>query len=1179
MKKRVLLLLVAAALIVCAAFAVSAAGETTQTTIDLASFKCPCSSCNGNPYTGTWITYEDIVAGTSVINPKNGDHYYINKTLTPGQQISVSAGEEVVYVLDNANIVVGGGNTDGITGRAMLVNGSGATMHLIGNNAVYAVKSTSTHTGIVQISGGAVLNLYGDLTMQRNSVGTNASTNSGLFRMASGTLHIHDCDGMNLPTNDDPVLNAPQLADNTASLGGILNMEANSCSFIMDAGTLNGTTKAYAGGAISAPFGTVTINGGTINASTTEGAVVNGGAIHVNGGTVHINGGTINGGAATHGGAIYVKTGTVTIGNNANVTTGATVNGGTVNTSSGLGGAICMDGGSVTMGAKATIAGGTAWRGGCVYVKGTFNMNGGSISGGKSTNQGGQVFLAGTFNMTSGTVTANSKSTSNAPGFRIQGGKLHMSGDAVVVSSGTGTDDAIDVVTVSASTQAEVSLAGAATVKNSSGNTNGNNIINLQNYGNNTAKLTVKSGWTGTAYVNYEYLFGTKLKEEDYFVGMTIAADAGASTGEYTGNLYMFNAPNQPPVYAGENGTLKVASVQLCTYNLPKLDAVWFKTATEAAQAAQPGQYVGIFASQTMEIGDKDILADFNGVDCTVTGTGKLYIMDAAGDDYEGTLAKVTYNNVAATSINPANDRQYVALPNGDGTWSAHRAGLRISSVSVRPTCAGVYYTAKLDCDETLMAAFQASGVAVSVKEMPGFDYAQKTLYTRATELDADGVNGVLVTDILKAQADNEERGKYTIYANAYADFTVGGQTVTVLADPYNTGKTKENFLPSHTYTAYSLYDVMQALDLRWRTVSDADRQSILTNLYNGFDGVMQDWNLRFIDSFVTGEPVKELKVLAIGHSLSVDAGHMLGYIAKQEGMENIHFSTLYYGGCTLQQHASFLTNNVPEYRWYDTDIDDLQNTADGDTVPEVSLRKADQVTMYEGIVADDWDIIIMQQGLYESASPDGYGEDMQTVLDYVRKHITNPNAVFIWNMIWAGPVESEMMDKANNGIAPDAPSFESGYETITGFEEVRDNKAAQDKLFELIYAVVQEKIVTNDNFIDVIPAATGQQNALWSGLSDADMYRDYIHASDLARYIYSYLWYCKLTDSEFDGVASDTVPLAIRYIKKDDISEIPPATEDLDLTADNNRLLNVVNHCISSALADPFTPKAMDAE
>jgi len=1143
--KKLLSLLAICLLIFCAAFVVSASGEETPATIDLTTFNCPCSQCGGNPYTGTWITYEDIIAGTSVINPANGDHYYINKTLTPGQQISVSAGEEVVYVLDNANIVVGGGNTDGITGRGLLVNGSGAVMHLIGNNAVYAVKSTSTNSGIVQISGGGRLNMYGDLTMQRNSVGTNASNKGGLFRITGkSTLHIHDCDGMNLPTNDDPVLHAPQLDNTTDAIGGIMNLESSGSIFTMDAGTLNGTTKAYAGGVLSVPAGTVTVNGGTINASTTEGAVVNGGAIYVNGGTVHINGGT-----ATR-----------------------------ANDAGGLGGAIYVESkATVTMGAKGAVTGGTAYRGGCAYVGGTFNMNGGTVSGGKSTNQGGQVFLAGTFNMTSGTVTANSKSTSNAPGFRVQGGKLHMSGDAVVVSAGAGQDDAIDVVTTNASNQAEVTLAGAATVKNASGTTDGSNIINLQNYGNNTAKLTVKEGWTGAAYVNFEYLFGTTLKEEDYYVGMTIASDAGASTGAYTGTLYMHNAPNQPPVYAGDNGTLQVAAVQLCTYNLPKLDAEWFKDATAAAAAAEPGDYIGVYTPCTMDIGSKDVLVDFNGNDCTVTGTGKLYIMDAAGDGYEGTLAKITYGNVAATALNPYNDRQYVALPNGDGTYSAHRVDLRISAVNVRPSCAGVYYTAKLSCDETLMAAFEAAGVAVSVKEMPGFDYAEKTLYTKVTELGEDGVNGILVTDILKNQADNETRGNYTIYANAYADFTVGDRTVTVLADPYNPGKTKDAFLPSHVYTAYSLYDVMQALDLRWRTVSDADRQSILTNLYNGFDGVMQDWNLRFIDAFVTGQPVKSLKVLTIGNSLSVDAGHMLGYIAKIEGVQSIRIGTLYYGGCTQQQHANFLTNNTPEYRWYDTNISDLQNTADADTVPEVSMKKADQITMYEGIVMDDWDIIVTQQGVWQAGQPETHEEDLATVLAYVRKHATNPNAILLWNMNWAPPVEEDMLAKANNGIPPDASGFESSYKTMTGFDVVKNNKDAQNKMFELIRNAVQTKILTNPEFIDVIPAATAQQNALWSGMTDQDMYRDYIHASDLSRYIYSYLWFCKLTGMEFEGVKSTSVPLAVRYIKKDDISEIPPATEDLDLTQDNNYLLNIVNHSIASALADPYTPKGIN--
>ena len=1177
MKKRVLLLMLTLALIVtCAVLSVSASGEDTPATIDLTKFNCPCSQCGGKPYTGTWITYDDIVGGKSVTNPNNGDHYYINKTITPGKQIAVPAGEEVVYVLDNANIIVGGGSTDGIAGRALLVNGAGAKMHLIGNNAVYTVKSASTYNGIVQISTSGELNLYGKLTIQRNSVGTNASTNSGLFRTYNGTVHIHDCDGMNLPTNDDPVCNAPELANTTASKGGVINLETAKDAFIMDAGTLNGTSKAYVGGVISAPTGTVTINGGIINASKTAGAVVNGGAIHVDGGTVHINGGTVNGGAATSGGAIYVNKGTVTIGNNANSTLTATVNGSSVNTTSGKGGAIHVAGGKVTMGVKGAIAGGTAWRGGCVNVAagGEFNMNGGTISGGKSTNQGGQVFLGGTFNMTAGTVTGNSQSTSNARCFRIQDGTLNMSGSAVVIAGGTAMGDALDVVSVSGVGQ--VTLAGNATVKNASGGTDGGNIINIQNYSKKTAKLTVKEGWTGTAHVNFGYLFDPTYKEADYAVGMTIDTEAAASTGDYAGQLYMYNATNLPPVYAN-NGALQVASVQLCTYNLPKLDAQWFKSATAAAEAAQPGDYISIYTAGTMDIGAKDVLVDFNGYDYTVTGSGKLYIMDAAGDGFDGTLAKIAYNNVATSAVNPYNDYQYVTLPNGDGTYSAHRIELKISAVSIRPRSAGVYYTAQLNCDDTLKAAFQVAGVAVSLDAIPGYDYATESLYTKTNTLTGSEFNGVLVNEILKNGENNDQRGNMTIYANAYAAFTVEGQTVTVLADPYNVGLTKGNFLPGHTYTAYSLNDVMQALDLRWRKLDDTTRQRVLDQLYNAYDGVMQDWNLRFIDSHVTGEPVKSLKVLTIGNSLSVDAGHMLGYICKLEGMESVRIGTLYYGGCTQQQHARFLTNNTAEYRWYDTNIEDLQNADIADTVPEVSMKKADQITLYEGLVMDDWDIIITQQGVWQAGMPETHEEDLDTVLAYVRKHATNPNAIIMWNMIWAPPVEEEMLDRSNNGIPPDASGFETSYESITGYAEAKNNKDAQNKMFELIRTAVQTKILTNSNFIDVIPAGTAQQNALWSGLSDEDMYRDYIHASDLSRYIYSYLWYCKLTDADFDGVASDKVPLAVRYIKADDISEIPPATEDLDLTENDNYLLNIVNYCISSALEDPFTPKGIN--
>ena len=1070
-----------------------------------------------------------------------------------GGNVALVYSAGVAKLTMSAGTISGGTVTAGGTVSDQTYYGTAHISYLVdyvyGGGNLFVFRSCSANISGGTVTGGTAAACGGGNAFVQGTLNI-----SGTAKFTGGTA----IKGGNIYAFDrNPCADADKdgVADKNPNLYGYVNISGGEVT----GGTAVGTADAVAMG------GTIYAYGGGKNQSNTTGLKITGGTV---------GGGTANGDKGGSGGAIYV--------NNTNVTlSGCTINGGTAtqktikegdksNTYGGLGGAIYVNSGTtVTMGENTTITGGTAWRGGCVCVAGTFNMNGGTISGGKSTNQGGLGFVTGTFNMTAGTATANTASTSNARGFRVQGGKMNLSGTAKIISANKATGDGIDLLRTGTSTATGVlTLADSASVVGPNGEMNNN--IRVQNYSGKSSKLTIKEGWEGQASVWFEYLFGTDYKIADYSVGMVLDNAYGTSTGDYTGTLLMETAANNPPVFAGANGTLQCAQVRLCTYNLPKLDAQWFKTADEAVVAAKPGDYISIYVACAMNIGEKDVVADFNGNDCTVTGTGKLYIMDAAGDDYEGTLAKITYDNVAASALNPYNDKQYIAMSNGDGTYSAHRIDLRISAVSVRPSTAGMYYTAALDCDDTLRAAFQAAGIAVNTQSIPGADYKSNSLYTCATELKENSFTGVLVNEVLKNGEDNNARGNTTVYANAYADFLVDGQTVTVLADPYNAGNNKETkFEAGHRYTAYSLKDVMQAIDLRWRKLDESAQASVLEKLYNSYDNVMHNWGLQYM----IGQ-VKNLKVLTIGNSLSVDAGHMLGYIAKIEGMENIRFSTLYYGGCTLRQHANFLTANSPEYRWYDTEVTDLQNATDAQTVPKVSMKKADQVTMYQGIVADDWDIIIMQQGVFESAKSSTHGTDMQKIIDYVRKHATNPNVVLMWNMIWAGPVESEMMDKSDNGIAPDAPGFESAYDETTGLKS-RDNKDAQNKLFEMIRNAVQEKVVTNENFLDVIPSGTAQQNALWSGLKDSDMYRDYIHASDLSRYIYSYMWYCKLTNADFNGVASDTVPLAVRYIKKDDISEIPPATAPLDLT--QNGLLEIVNHSISSALENPFTPKGIN--
>ena len=329
MKKRIITLLaVLALLVVCAVFAVQA----EDTYINLETFNCPCSQCNGAPYTGEWLT---TISGT----PANGDHYYINAHTYPGT-ITAGAGVEAVIVLDNAWLV----NIN--SGRSIIAHGSGAKLHLIGNGENAAISNKTSHSddgGLGQVSGGGEMHLYGDLKLYMHSGFTGSTSRSGLIRMAGGKVHIHDCDGMGLPTDKDPVLTAPAMTG-TNKYGGVSMLTSASDTFIMDAGTLKGSPSCATGAVLYNYAGNVQINGGTIaggNATNRAGIIHNdaggtttitGGEFYssadmtgsyrgivANSGKVNFAGGTIISADGKYGDGIAVMNGTLTLSGNATV--------------------------------------------------------------------------------------------------------------------------------------------------------------------------------------------------------------------------------------------------------------------------------------------------------------------------------------------------------------------------------------------------------------------------------------------------------------------------------------------------------------------------------------------------------------------------------------------------------------------------------------------------------------------------------------------------------------------------------------------------------------------------------------------------------------------------------------------------------------------------------------------
>ena len=286
------------------------------------------------------------------------------------------------------------------------------------------------------------------------------------------------------------------------------------------------------------------------------------------------------------------------------------------------------------------------------------------------------------------------------------------------------------------------------------------------------------------------------------------------------------------------------------------------------------------------------------------------------------------------------------------------------------------------------------------------------------------------------------------------------------------------------------------------------------------------------------GEEGKTLKILTLGHSLAVDCGHMLNRVAAAEGYDNLKIATLYYSGCPLPSHVRFLTDNSPEYSLY------ISHSETPDQPPEITK----QVTMEYALRYDYWDIVIMQGGVFEIAEKATYtNSNIKTIQKYVLENCLNPNVKFAWHMAWAPPTDNTLRD-----LYP-YPENNTYYSSYRAYGDDRTT------LYQSIVNCVKACIETDDTFEFVIPTGTTMENALSSYLEEKDIHRDYVHASDFARVMVSYVWLCKIMGiEEITEVKMDTIPMVFFKSTKD--------LEDRVLTdAEKAIILEAVNNTLKS--------------
>ena len=236
----------------------------------------------------------------------------------------------------------------------------------------------------------------------------------------------------------------------------------------------------------------------------------------------------------------------------------------------------------------------------------------------------------------------------------------------------------------------------------------------------------------------------------------------------------------------------------------------------------------------------------------------------------------------------------------------------------------------------------------------------------------------------------------------------------------------------------------------------------------------------------------KDIRILAIGNSFSVDAMQYLYGILEDAGYEEIVLGNIYKGGCSLEQHSSrFENDNGSDYTYY-------KNTSGEWTETEGCFPR-------KVLQEEEWDYITMQQVSGKSGMADTYEPYLSALLEIVSLYC--PDASLVWHMTWAYQSNSTHGDFKNYG-------------------------SDQMTMYNAIVSTVQNTVLSKGVFAKVIPNGTAVQNLRTSYIGD-NLTRDGYHMSyDKGRYLTALTFAKALTGCDLSVV--DYTPSNYSYSQQD---------------------------------------------
>ena len=586
----------------------------------------------------------------------------------------------------------------------------------------------------------------------------------------------------------------------------------------------------------------------------------------------------------------------------------------------------------------------------------------------------------------------------------------------------------------------------------------------------------------------------------------------------------------------------------------------------QAAVEAYDGTIIRLVKTETNAVTvDEDVYVDLNG--CSVTGVvkvtaGTLYCMDSATDDYDvsdgvyGKLTDVTGSVEGIPEESALTENGYLKITEGK-TVSFHCVDLTLTTVTLRAVnndvCApGIYYKGNFKGDGMVAEEVESFGVALSVNEMPNAtNLDSKCKYSAFTNF-ASGAegnmkNGTLLSGIMKpgnVDLVNYRNANMPVYGRAYI-------------------RTEEGCLFG-SGVSRSLRQVIEAADNRFAAY-DEEKQAQLIETYISYYSVLKNWNVPQVATAADPATDGALKVLVIGNSHGLDATNFLYEVFEDQGYDEqkVVLGALYKAGCTMREHADFMSNNKPNYEYYEND----GSNADG------TWNMTLGATADTALNAHQWDVIVLQQMNNWAANPNSYAkQEWLTVINYVKSHqIKMPRLGF--HMVWTNPDGVEYLTDGS----PVACSANENWvrNHVTNFPSATDpTKYDQSVMYQKMVQcmntyVENDEIFLRGSYFDfVIPSCTVTEYAQdVLGLSQAEIYRDYTHMNDYGRLMVSYLWYAKILElDELTNVGISEIPEALHYHSDQHASSEYPA--DLKITPE---MQENIKKAVNWALDHPY--------